>query len=481
MSRNADISLYPSAVYFGRARRDTGDVWMSRDKMAPSVMVYRLEMDQPYEVILLLSDDEDLDAASLALSVLSVRSFSGSDVPIWVLGSVERHARALAEMPAIGVRTMAFPEGVGDSQRVAHVAAHATREGAAPACVAIAGTRTLVWRDLLDVVCGRVDLASAVTTDAGAAEMAGRLMQRRMRLAFWPLQDASAAASLNSCGEIPLPFCALAAAGAAAAAAGGGDAFPPLVPPRSAASTRYYAVLLRGRPDREAAVARLRAALPNLTVVDAVDGAALGGPELRGLAHTHGFLQAPYVDTLVNGAGKDQRRLLVNSVAAFLSHRRAIKAAVDDAAAAEAQGRDAGAAVVFEDDVALRPEFLPVLDGVQDAVAGRPVDVVHLYVMPGQRAAFRRPTNPRYVLARTPAGLWGMQAYLLPDAAAAAKVLAGLWPMRGVVDEQITRIKDVDSFTLVGPPAVEELVDDAPSVTLGERRPRHVDEVILDA
>ena len=252
---------------------------------------------------------------------------------------------------------------------------------------------------------------------------------------------------------------------------------------------RYYVILLSRRPERVALVERMRQLLPpdSLTVVEAVDGAAeLDADALADLAES-GFIRAPYEDEYVPG-----RPLLVNSVAACMSHRRALERVAQDLEAAEAARSASGrgrplCGVVLEDDVVLSPEsFEWVVRATAEACWGKgggggggggaatPVDIVQMYVMPSQRG-FVRPTSfgagkasdkEEYQVVPSPEGTWGMQCYMM-RASGARKLHAGLSPMRGAVDEQLSRIPGLGHFALVGDPILEEDNVGAPSVTQG--------------
>ena len=434
------------------------------------------KMDVGYSVCILLSDEpgRELDPLCLAASLLSIRSFCGN-VTVYVVGSDGRHGRSFDALPPLGVHLIRVSDALPlhervDALRRMHITGTGTGTGTGrirderERIVALPGPTSLVWSDLALVADGHARVEDAVTVDACAIDMLQRWAAHGLRLTFWASSGASAAPPINIYGEVPVPV----------ALPDEGDGDPS---PGPSTGTRYYVVHLRGCAARERAVSRLRESLPNLTVVDAVDGAALGADELRLLA-AEGFLQPPFVDRLVNGAANGRRRLLVNSVAVTLSHRRALQAVADDMAG----DSSSGSAVVFEDDVAVRPgRFLPVVEGVLATARDLHVDLVRLYVMPSQMLMFRKPARSgvRYVLSRTPRDQWGTQAYLVPDAGAAARALAGLWPMLGAVDEQLSRVPDLAAYTLVGPPIVDELADEAPSVTLGAARPpRYVDDVL---
>lgn len=215
----------------------------------------------------------------------------------------------------------------------------------------------------------------------------------------------------------------------------------------------YYPILLQSRPDRVRHVAEMRRVLsPGATrIVDAVDGKRdLDASAIAGLVAA-GFLVPPFDDAFVPG-----RSITINNVAAFLSHRRAVERFLQDA------GDDENAVgIVLEDDVILLPSDRDIdrsrldcmVDRILDAFdlgqssqssqSSHP-DVVQLYIMPQQGPMIRPPTfgvsnTSRVSLIRSPVGTWGMQCYMMRPAGA-RKLLRGLWPMRGAVDEQLTRL-----------------------------------------
>ena len=224
----------------------------------------------------------------------------------------------------------------------------------------------------------------------------------------------------------------------------------------------FFAILLPGRPDRAEKVEAMRRLIPSLTVLEAVDGARLEPEELRRMVAS-GFLVPGADGSLVDAyVTAERRRLSRGNLGAFLSHRQAMARV---AALADAQpGGGPRYGVVLEDDVVLRPGFLEavalltsVCDGLREQ-GGVVPDVVNMYVFEQQRqffpqfaaaaAAEAAGEVPSAALVPTPEGLWGLQAYFMPPAGA-SKALGALWPMRGAVDEQVTRV-GLNSLTLVG-------------------------------
>ena len=241
----------------------------------------------------------------------------------------------------------------------------------------------------------------------------------------------------------------------------------------------FYTVHLSQRRERAAKVAEARVelarqasvrGLPGMVIrtVEAVDGAAELGTDarMRELVDS-GFLSSCSPLPLDEYTGVPLR---TNNVAAFMSHRRALERVVTDRVEY---------AVIVEDDVVFRPRFYEAVERVVRALESEPprqaaADVVQLHVMPTQRMDYMQTWDPdrcgtTWRLALSPSGTWGMQAYLVTAAAAAALLRpGGLWPMRGAVDEQLSRIDTgvVRLRALVGyPTVVDEDTRSAPSVT----------------
>ena len=233
---------------------------------------------------------------------------------------------------------------------------------------------------------------------------------------------------------------------------------------------RYYAVLLESRPERVAIVDDMKKALPegSLTVVGAVDGRKeLDAARLSALTLS-GFLEPLYYDAYV-----PDRPMLVNTVASFMSHVRALKRLVEDL---ETDGNPNAVGVILEDDVRFLVPFHRKIVDTCRAVwweeGGSSADVVQMFVMPMQRIFVnpivrygqRRPRHDEHVVIRSPESNWGMQCYMM-RLEGAKKLLEGFAVMRGAADEQISRIPGLDLRCLVGPPILEEDTTNAPSVT----------------
>ena len=254
---------------------------------------------------------------------------------------------------------------------------------------------------------------------------------------------------------------------------------------RKTNNVKYYAVLLRSRAERVAIVDDMRKSLPDgsLTVVPAVEGSAeLDAARLSKLTLS-GFLSPPYFDAYV-----PYRPILVNSVASFLSHVRAIEKLVEDLC-------DDSVGVILEDDIRLLgPEgafHAKVMDTCrsvwwENPSAHKP-DVVQMYVMPTQRVFVNpivlygqgRMKHDEHVVQPSPESNWGMQCYMM-RLEGAKKLLEGFKTMKGAVDEQISRIPGLDLRCLVGRSIIEEDTKSAPSVTQSTQSgvPRYVKDVM---
>jgi GR25 family glycosyltransferase involved in LPS biosynthesis len=253
---------------------------------------------------------------------------------------------------------------------------------------------------------------------------------------------------------------------------------------------RFMAIQLSGRPERVRHVDAMRRLLPSLEVVEAIDGAAeLDGAALRSLVSSGFVLPGSTDDAYV----VPRRPILVNNVAAFLSHRRALARVAD--------GTRVG--VVLEDDVELLGDFLEAARVATEAMLADPegVEFVQLYVMPDQLAVVRPKawTPRRHILAGDghgrngresrlwslvpkPTYSWGLHAYAVSPAGA-AKLLAHLWPMLGAVDEQLPRLSGSAVamhvlFDERGGAAVLRESTSAPSVTNETTTRSTVEEVL---
>ena len=198
---------------------------------------------------------------------------------------------------------------------------------------------------------------------------------------------------------------------------------------------RFLAIQLSNRPERVKHVDAMRRLLPSLEVVDAVDGASELDASALGSLVDSGFILPHSTDDIYV---VPRRPFLVNNVAAFLSHRRAL--------ARVAEGSRIG--VVLEDDIELLGDFLEGVSAATNAMLADPegIEFVQLYVMPDQLAVVRpkawtprRPAGRRWTLIPKPQYAWGLHAYAVTPAGA-AKIVSRMWPMLGAVDEQLPRL-----------------------------------------
>ena len=171
---------------------------------------------------------------------------------------------------------------------------------------------------------------------------------------------------------------------------------------------RFLAIQLSNRPERVRVVDAMRPLLSTLEVVDAIDGAAeLDAPALTSLIDSGFILRGCTDDAFV----VPRKPILVNNVAAFLSHRLALTRV--------AEGSRVG--VVIEDDVELLGDFLEAARAATAAMLADPeeVEFVQLYVMPDQLPVVRpkawtprRRAGRRWTLIPKPQYSWGLHACL---------------------------------------------------------------------
>jgi GR25 family glycosyltransferase involved in LPS biosynthesis len=196
----------------------------------------------------------------------------------------------------------------------------------------------------------------------------------------------------------------------------------------------FYCVCLMNRPDRIISMNKIREVIPNIKIIEALDGKFLTKQDIEKYKE-EGFLipngLGKYTDSYIRG-----RPLNVGNVGSFITHRNAIKAISE-------QKKKFG--VVLEDDIVLEEGFLENLENIIEHAKDVEFDIVHLYIFESQRSIF--PKN-KICLMKTPVGLWGLQCYLIKNTHA-NKVYKSLFPMLGATDEQITRMGLTD-YTLVG-------------------------------
>ena len=251
---------------------------------------------------------------------------------------------------------------------------------------------------------------------------------------------------------------------------------------------RFFPICISSRPERVRCVRAYRAHVEaiaakrgrpwTLEVVEAVDGKAELDAAKLGELRASGFLASEH-DAYMPG-----RPIVVNQVAAFLSHRRALGRIADLAGSAITFG------VVLEDDLVIddRDAFESAVEAASEVLRRRPeVGLVQLYVMPAQRSLFRPGPGfsrkaarlaedrvGRWTVVPKPTVSWGSHAYAVRPRAARLLLDDHMWPMLGAIDEQLARASaatGINAVALLGPDEpVREDLENAPSVVaLGGR------------
>jgi GR25 family glycosyltransferase involved in LPS biosynthesis len=215
-----------------------------------------------------------------------------------------------------------------------------------------------------------------------------------------------------------------------------------------------YLISLQNIPERRDTLHAMQEQLPDLHLVDAVDGRRLSREELQALTAT-GFLQPPFVD----GCMLTGRKLSLGQLGCFLSHRRVVE---------QITQQEKPYALVLEDDITLVPDFVARVEELMEKIPF-PFDILHLHVMDEQRdlLGLQPPLiNP------TPPGFWGTQAYLIPKTSAST-ILERLSTMRSTLDLQLSYAGLRDYFTSLR--FVEE--KDIPSYICGDAK-TYISDVI---
>lgn len=198
---------------------------------------------------------------------------------------------------------------------------------------------------------------------------------------------------------------------------------------------QFYVVCLTNRPDRVKNVEIMKQKIPDLIVVDAIDGSLLKKEDFEKMTED-GLLvknSQGYMDQYI----KD-RPMSVGNVGSFLSHTKAIELV---------SRQDKKYGIVLEDDIHLHEDFFEKLNIVLTQYVNElDFDIVHLYVFPSQQRVFPKVDKPQ--IHKTPVGLYGLQCYLMKKITA-GKVLHKLYPINSATDIQITRV-GLKSYTLNG-------------------------------
>lgn len=198
---------------------------------------------------------------------------------------------------------------------------------------------------------------------------------------------------------------------------------------------QFYVVCLTNRPDRVKNVELMKKMIPDLIIVNAIDGNSLTKEDIEDYTE-EGLLiknEQGYMDQYI----KD-RPMSVGNVGSFLSHMKAIGMVAN-------QEKKYG--IVLEDDIKLHDDFFEKLNIVlTEQVNELDFDIVHLYIFPSQQKVFPKVIKPH--IHKTPIGLYGLQCYLMKKITAST-VLHKLYPMLSATDIQITRV-GLKSYTLNG-------------------------------
>lgn len=224
-----------------------------------------------------------------------------------------------------------------------------------------------------------------------------------------------------------------------------------------------FVITLRDNPERVATAMELKKTVPWLRIVDAIDCRRVEKPQLDGLVRD-GILVADAegkfndVCTVMYNSKtlesiREPKPLTMGNVCSYMSHLNAILMAAETMRASDA----CAYSIIFEDDVVALESFSGVVTDVIDVVDKMPEqpDIVHMYVMPSQRRAFRSFETGEAQLVATPPGLWGMQCYMVTKQGV-GNVIDAMRTVRGIVDEQITRV-GLSSMTLAGVSIIDEI------------------------
>lgn len=226
----------------------------------------------------------------------------------------------------------------------------------------------------------------------------------------------------------------------------------------------FFVICLKNDPMRMARVRSMAEILPNLTIIDAVDGAALTCAEIHAMAESGRIQPDPRTGRHTDLYIDKPRDMTVGNLGSFLSHRAAVSAV--------ANMPPGSYGVVLEDDVVCFQNFVPTVHAIAQALSDAAregvdfqIDFLNMFVWEQQRDWMNTHTQmyltkehskmddgPRFVAS--PEGMWGMQCYMMP-ADRASKVVEGLSQVKGATDEQITRI-GLNSVALLSPIILSE-------------------------
>lgn len=212
---------------------------------------------------------------------------------------------------------------------------------------------------------------------------------------------------------------------------------------------KFYIISLKNTSsDRKLNSQKIAKKLPNVTIVEAINGSELTKQDLEQFV-LDGYLLPPFEDEYVTG-----RSIMVNQFACLLSHKKAL-----DLASKELKTNEC--AIIIEDDVDILDNFLKVVKEIKLRFDSSGDDIINLFVNDHDSSVRN---NKRDILVPTPKGLWGTVCYMTK----AGSFRHNLIPMRGALDEQLTNMSGLKSKTYIDSPIIKLL--DIPSHIIGQPR-----------
>jgi GR25 family glycosyltransferase involved in LPS biosynthesis len=167
----------------------------------------------------------------------------------------------------------------------------------------------------------------------------------------------------------------------------------------------FYVVCLTDIPERYAHVARMKTIIPQLQVIEAINGNKFTKDDIIRLQE-QGILskELKRLRYSICSATLRNRPFKLGEVGCFLSHMKALNAV--------ANGTKRGA-IILEDDMLPVDDFIQKVDNILVQLP-TDTDMVHLYVNPHQRKYFQKDLN----IFMTPQGIIGLTCYYITKEAA---------------------------------------------------------------
>lgn len=204
----------------------------------------------------------------------------------------------------------------------------------------------------------------------------------------------------------------------------------------------FYVLCLTGIPERMVSVKKMQEVLPALVVSEAINAKDIPVSHIQHLKDTGFFVtrNGQHVDSL-------GRRYRQGALGIFLSHRTLLRT-INNMSLKKPY------AIIFEDDVALDPDFIPKLNHVVQAVKDIEFDMVTLHTMDFQKTDFK-PVNGEAQLLRKCPGFCGLQCYLVRTDNM-LPLLNVLQHFSDPIDEQISRHPTLNLMHFIGIEMVHE-------------------------